>query len=124
MIQKRSTLTEGTWSAGIPDGSTVSTREWVQYANDTRFRSGISTTTAFYSNGLAQGDVWTEDREEYQGGTDVLFTKHVVEDGIPVPFEVTISGMKFTVYEAYGTTMNSFQWLDEDKCSCKFIFMN
>ena len=123
MFQKSSNFIESNWVDGIPDGDVVSTDEWATYNGDTLQYSGKSITTAFYSDGMAQGEVWRESQSTYRRRTYTSYTKHVVEDGIPVPFEASIRRRGTTmVYEAFGDSRDRFNWAYEEECNCEFIF--
>jgi len=124
MLQRAGYFIESDWVLGIPDGDVVETIDWVTFSGSTRQNSGKVITTAFYSNGMAQGEVWREERQTYRGRNYVYYTKHVVEDGFPVPFEVTVNRRTVTVYEAQGTSKNSFRWTRENECNCIFIYDN
>jgi len=128
MLQYGNNCVEADWTNGTPAGYVIKTNEYKTYSEGVFQWSNKNIETAVYTDGLAQGEVWSEhyyDNPNYEYGTSTSFTKHMVVDGIPVPFEVTVYGETFMAYEAYygDSKTNAPQYAQEEPCAyCDFRF--
>ena len=120
-----SQMIQADWQNGIPGGFVVQTSDWssADGSGNRRIES------AFYADGLAQGEVIAE-QHSFGGewGDHLHITKHYVVDGIPTPFEVeTRWDGTVMVYEAFFDNLDDLargfaQWTQESFCRCFFGF--
>jgi len=127
IVNKENNYIESDWIDGVPDGIVVKTYEYLEYSDDVLQYSGKIIETATYADAMAQGEVWSENRENTSGAlnkTGISYTKHVVADGQPVPFEVTVRGKTVMAYEAYYKDPKgvAFDARTEECLSCIFHF--
>lgn len=120
-------IIESNWIDGIPDGDVVITNNNVTYNEGEVEWVHTTITTAFYANGMAQGEVWTRELWYSDGNENISYIKHLVEDGIPIPFEVRgrQGTRRHTVYKARFDAPDSSRRanaIQTDPCDCVFIF--
>jgi tetratricopeptide (TPR) repeat protein len=122
-------IIEANWQDGFPGGNIIEVSE-----NFSQTLEGVmqnyrkTTTTLTMVNGLAQGEHWQEteyrwyNRAGRQQGRRVDFVKHVLEDGEPIPFEVTRRGRTVMAYEAwYNNPDGNTTYVNENECAfCNF----
>ena len=119
-VRKRGIFIEGNWINGIPVGDVLNITKWINYSNGKYENSGTTTIAAFYIDGMAQGEIWTETQYNYNSSSE--YTKHMVKDGLPILFEANVNGRVRMVYKAGGSSKDSFSWSSDDQCNCTFIF--
>jgi len=118
---------ESDWIDGIPDGRVVKTYEYFEYSDEALRYSGKIIETAAYKGAMAQGEVWSGNYEYDPGNMkerNVSYTKHVVADGKPIPFEAAVRGKKGSAYEAYykDPAKEAFEASGEECHNCIFRF--